>query len=110
MKVPNYPKTISRNCLYCRHYNAKSSTCTAPGGERIANFSPREDADCILFKYEIKEQPKENNGDFVAKYCIGTKCPLYFETANLCTAPSKCPYTKDENKSRFDNLKFGKEI
>ena len=110
MKIPKYPITPSRNCLYCRHYNSKSNTCTAPGSDKIANFNPRQDADCLLFKYEIKETPKENSGDFVKKYCIGTKCPLYYETSNLCTRPSKCPYTEDEQKSKFNNLNFNKDL
>jgi len=110
MKVPNYPKTPMRNCLYCRHYNSKSNTCTAPGAERVANFAPREDADCLLFKYEITEPPKENNGDFVERYCIGTKCPYYYLKSNICTRPSKCPYQESEQKSRFETLNFDKEI
>ena len=110
MKTPKYPKTPAINCLYCRHYNSKSNTCTAPSAEKIANFHPREDADCLLFKYEITETPKENSGDFVNKYCIGTKCPFYYKTVNMCTKPSKCPYKEDEIKSRFKSINFDKEL
>jgi len=109
-KMPQYPKTPMRNCLYCKHYNSKSNTCTAPNAEKIANFYSRDDVDCILFKYDIAETPKTSDPAFTKKFCVGKKCPFYYETLNLCTRPSKCPYVDEVPKSTFESLDFDKEI
>ena len=109
MKAPKYPRTPMRNCLYCKHYNPYANACSAPGVDKIAIFNPNPDIDCILFKYDKSETPKTNNKDFVAKYCIGTKCPYYYQKLDLCTRPSLCPY-KDEEQTTFEKLKFDNEI
>jgi hypothetical protein len=95
MKDPKYPQTPMRNCYYCRWYNEKSVACSAPGVEKIAVFNPDEDKDCILLRYDKTENPKVSEPDFVSKYCVGKKCPFYYAKLNLCTRPSKCPYTED---------------
>lgn len=110
MKPPKYQHTPMRNCAYCKHYNIKSNSCTAPGAERIANFNPRSDIDCWLFKYDKSENPEYNDAAFVEKFCKGTSCPFYYETANICTKPSKCPYKHLEDTSTFKNVKFDKDF
>jgi|GEM_PF-6190184 len=110
MKKPKYPTTPMRNCQYCKHYNAKSNTCTAPKADQIANFNPRDDIDCWLLKYDKSEIPETNDVDFTETYCKGKKCPFYYSTLNLCTRPSKCPYKNVEEKTTFNNVKFDKDL
>lgn len=96
MKTPKYPRTPMRNCLYCKHYNAVVNACNAPNAMSIATFNPDLTKDCPLFKWEKSETPEVNDKEFVEKYCVGTKCPYYRQTFNLCTRPSKCPF-KEHN-------------
>lgn len=110
MKKQKKINTPQRNCLYCKHYNSLSNTCTAPRADLIMNFSPKKDADCILLKYDVTEKAEINSPDFVSEFCKGKKCPYYFETHNLCTRPSKCPYKENKISNEFNNIKFNKDI
>ena len=109
MKVPKYPKTPMRNCLYCKWYNSDANACSAPGAEKIAVFNPQDNRDCLLLRYDKTETPVVKEKSFVSKFCVGKKCPFYHQTLNLCTRPSKCPYA-DKEASIFDNLKFDEDF
>lgn len=110
MKKPKYPNTPQKNCLYCKNYNAESNSCTAPRADLIMNFNTNKEQDCILLKYDKSEMPETNEPNFVSEYCKGKKCPYYFETHNICTRPSLCPYKSIKDKNQFTNIKFNKEI
>jgi hypothetical protein len=92
MKTPDYPTTPARNCLYCKHYNNSVNCCNAPNSISIAVFHPDYTQDCTLFKWDKSETPEIQDKNFIKEYCLGKKCPYFYETFKVCTRPSKCPY------------------
>jgi len=106
-KKIKYPATPMRNCLYCFWYNKTSNTCTAPKAHLIANFHANQDKDCIILKYEKTETPNSPTKAFAEQFCIGKKCPYFYESKRLCTRPSLCPY-KGEEPTIFQSIKLKK--
>lgn len=98
-----------RNCLYCKYYNQTSNACTSPKSLELAIFNPQKDQDCRGLWWDKAENPVVKDEAFVNKYCKGTKCPYYFETNNICTRPSKCPFV-DTKETLFQNVDFENEI
>jgi len=107
-KDPKYPITPAKNCLYCFWYNANAVACDNPKAAMIATFHQNESRDCVLIRYDKTENPEVPDAGFAQKFCLGKKCPYYFESKRLCTRPSLCPY-KEDTLNVFTNIQLKEE-